>query len=174
MLLRNNRDTVKEWLLLVTFSPYKSSTPGNNIGVAKHEWSLWYDVQLWLVSYARKTGCKCPLWQVLSFESWLYAQLTGFTMLLSLQNSVASLHTTPFKTNVMSKSGDNIGLYMRKKCQFEDVPIIPLYYCITCPGHPCLVTLLFMASLYSTLFLFEECFIYLSPFLFTACTCIGE
>ena len=67
----------------------------------------------------------------------MFAQLTGFTMLLSLQNSFASLHTTLFKTHVMSKSGDNIGLvwskiYMSKKCQFEDVTIIPLYYCITC------------------------------------------
>ena len=59
-------------------------------------------------------------------------------MLLSLQNLFASLHTTLFKTHVMSKSGDKIGLvwskiYMSKKCQFEDVTIIPLYYCITCP-----------------------------------------
>ena len=80
----------------------------------------------------------------------MFAQLIGFTTLLSLQNLL-------FKTHVMSKSGDNIGLvwskiYVSKKCQFEDVTIIPLYYYITCPGHPCLVSLLFMASLYCTLF----------------------
>ena len=32
-MLLNNGDMVKECLLLVTFSPYKSSTPGNNIGI---------------------------------------------------------------------------------------------------------------------------------------------
>ena len=65
--------------------------------------------------------------------SSMFAQLTSYTMLLSLQNLFASLHTTLFKTHVMSKSGDKIGLvwskiYMSKKCQFEDVTIIPLYY----------------------------------------------
>ena len=50
----------------------------------------------------------------------------------------------------MSKSGDNIGLvwniiYTSKKCQFEDVTIIH------CTTVSCLISLLFMASLYSTL-----------------------
>ena len=52
---------------------------------------------------------------------------------------------------------DNIGLvwrknYTSKKGQFEDVTII---HCTTASrslGHPCLVSLLFMASLYPTLF----------------------
>ena len=88
-------------------------------------------------------------------------------MPLSLQNSFASLHTKLFKVHVMSKSGDNIGLvwskiYTSKQSQFEDVTIIPSSHA---QGHPCLVSLLFMVSLYST-FVIRRIFIYLSPFLF--------
>ena len=66
----------------------------------------------------------------------------------------------------MSKSGDNIGLvwskiYTSKQSQFEDVTIIPSSHA---QGHPCLVSLLFMVSLYSTLFLLAEFFIYLLTF----------
>ena len=88
-------------------------------------------VQLWLVSYAHKTGSKGPLWQVLSFESLLYL----------LQCSLNYRYNAAFPTefvyqssiHVMSKSGDNIGrvwskIYMSRKCQFEDVTIIPLHH----------------------------------------------
>ena len=70
-------------------------------------------------------------------------------MLLSLQNSFASLHTTLFKTHVMSKSGDNIGhkIYTSKKCQFDDVTRIHCANASHTLDHPCLVSFLFMASL---------------------------
>ena len=45
---------------------------------------------------------------------------------------------------------------MSKQCQFEDVTIIHCTNASHTLGHPCLVSLLFMASLYSTLFKFEE------------------
>ena len=70
-------------------------------------------------------------------------------------------------SNLMScVKGDKIGLvwrkiFMSKECQFE-------FHCIIAShalGHPCL---LFMASLYSTLFYFEEFLIYLSPLFFAA------
>ena len=53
--------------------------------------------------------------------------------------------------------GDNIGLvwrkiYTSKPCQFEE----PSCHCTNALGHPCLVSLLFMASLYSTFFELEE------------------
>ena len=60
--------------------------------------------------------------------------------------------------HVLSKSGENIGLvwskiYTRKKCKFEDVTtIIHLTTASHALGHPCLVSFLLMASLYSTLF----------------------
>ena len=59
--------------------------------------------------------------------------------------------------HVVSESGDNIGLvwrkiYTSKQCQFEDVTIIHSTTASHTLGHPCLVSLLFMASLYSTLF----------------------
>ena len=49
-------------------------------------------------------------------------------MLLSLQNFFASLHTTLFKTHVMSNSGNNVGLVW-SKLYTEDVTIT-WYACI--------------------------------------------
>ena len=51
---------------------------------------------------------------------------------------------------------DNIGLvwrkiYTSKQCQFEDVTIMHAATASHALRHPCLVSLLFMASLYSTL-----------------------
>ena len=61
----------------------------------------------------------------------MFAQLIGFTMLLSIQNPFASLHTTSFtkQTHVMSKSGDNIGLVCCKIYTCKDVSLKhdPLY-----------------------------------------------
>ena len=64
----------------------------------------------------------------------------------------------------VSTGGDNIGLvwrniYTSKQCQFEDVTIIHSTTASHALSHACLVSLLFMESLYSMLFL-----IYLSPF----------
>ena len=39
-----------------TFFARVNFTPDKPYIVAKHDWSLSYDVQLWLISYACKTG----------------------------------------------------------------------------------------------------------------------
>ena len=101
-------------------------------------------------------------WTVTVFTS-MFAQLTSFTMLLSLQNSFASLHTTLFKTHVVSKSGDNIGLvwskiYTSKKCQFEDVTILHCTNASHALGHPCLVSLLLWHPLLFHTFLIRRIF----------------
>ena len=103
-------------------------------------------------------------WTVTVFTS-MFAQLTSFTMLLSLQNSFASLHTTLFKTHVVSKSGDNIGLvwskiYTSKKCQFEDVTILHCTNASHALGHPCLVSLLLWHPLLFHTFLIRRIFLF--------------
>ena len=72
---------------------------------------------------------------------------------------------------VGDRSGDNIGLVwwgmcMSKQCQRE--VHVPLIHCATtshAPGHPCLVSLLFMSSLYSTL-LNSQIFLFTCPLSF--------
>ena len=117
-------------LARVNFTPHKPYI------VAKHEWSLSYDVQLWLVSYGQlMPSLTGQFWVVTVFYSlWLQCSLTSFYN-AALHNSFASLHTTSFKTHVRAWSK----IYTTASHTL---------------GHPYLVSLVslrFMASLlYST------------------------
>ena len=81
-------------------------------------------------------------------------------LVLSGQCKMNVLDSNPLSVygTVGDRSGDNIGLVwwrmcMSKQCQRE--VYVPLIHCATTShalGHHCLVSLLFMSSLYSTLF----------------------
>ena len=92
-----------------------------------------------------------PFSCVVCFVSCLYS--VGSAKMNLLDSNPLSVYGT-----VGDRSGDNIGLVwwrmcMSKQCQRE--VHVPLIHCATTShalGHPCLVSLLYMASLYSTLF----------------------
>ena len=92
-----------------------------------------------------------PFSCVVCFVSCLYS--VGSAKMNLLDSNPLSVYGT-----VGDRSGDNIGLVwwrmcMSKQCQRE--VYVPLIHCATTShalGHSCLVSLLFMSSLYSTLF----------------------
>ena len=92
-----------------------------------------------------------PFSCVVCFMSCLYS--VGSAKMNLLDSNPLSVYGT-----VGDRSGDNIGLVwwrmcMSKQCQRE--VYVPLIHCATTShalGHPYLVSLLYMSSLYSTLF----------------------
>ena len=109
----------------------------------------------------------------------MFAQLTmSFTMLYSWP-SIESLYHCPRtkQIHVVRKVATiYVGLVWRKiyTSKLEDVTIIHSATASHALSHTCLVSLLFMAFLYSTLLIRRILYLLVSfPFL-TTCTCIGD
>ena len=107
--------------------------------------------ELWCLLLCVYLYVYVPFSCVVCFVSCLYS--VGSAKMNLLDSNPLSVYGT-----VGDRSGDNIGLVwwgmcMSKQCRCE--VYVPLIHCATTShvlGHHCLVSLLYMASLYSTLF----------------------